>query len=80
MSVCLTGARDIDRLADEGIHLISVCHLNGSHYVIGVLRKGYNDTSIEVEESVYKGIAEGGVTDRSMCAALRSAVVNLRDA
>jgi CHAT domain-containing protein len=78
LSACLTGANDADALVDEGIHLISACQLASFHHVIGSLWQVYDDSCVEVSESVYKGIAEGGMTDRSVCAALHNALMNLR--
>ncbi|KAL5317334.1 hypothetical protein ACEPPN_014429 [Leptodophora sp. 'Broadleaf-Isolate-01'] len=79
LSACLTGANDADRLVDEGIHLISACQLAGFRHVIGALWQVYDSSCVEVAEPVYKGIADGGMTDRSVCAALHSAVMSLRD-
>ncbi|CZR64738.1 uncharacterized protein PAC_14637 [Phialocephala subalpina] len=80
LSACLTGANDVDRLVDEGIHLISACQLAGFRHVIGALWQVFDDSSVEVAESVYEGIAEREMTDRSVCAGLHSALVRLRDA
>ncbi|KAI9767482.1 MAG: hypothetical protein M1839_004493 [Geoglossum umbratile] len=79
LSACLTGANDADRLVDEGIHLISACQVAGFRHVIGALWQVYDDSCVQVAESVYKGIAKGRMTDRSVCAALHSAVARRRD-
>ncbi|KAF8847726.1 TPR-like protein [Acephala macrosclerotiorum] len=79
LSSCLTGANDADRLVDEGIHLISAFQLAGFRHVIGALWQVYDDSCVKVAEPVYKSIAESGITDRSVCAALHSAVMSLRD-
>ncbi|KAK3353715.1 CHAT domain-containing protein [Lasiosphaeria hispida] len=80
LSACLTGANDADTLIDEGIHLISACQLAGFRHVIGTLWQVYDDSCVEVAESVYRLLAEDGLSDRSVCAALHRAIVRLRDA
>lgn len=79
LSACLTGANESDLLVDEAIHIIGACQLAGFRHVIGTLWQVSDKLCVEAAEMVYKGIAEGGMTDDSICSGLHKAVVCLRD-
>ncbi|KAM7203990.1 hypothetical protein V8F33_001961 [Rhypophila sp. PSN 637] len=62
-SSCLTGANDIDELADQGIHLIAAFQLIGFSHVIGTLWQVADSAWVDVGVGVYQGLY--GSTSRS---------------
>ncbi|KAK4206820.1 CHAT domain-containing protein [Rhypophila decipiens] len=91
LSACLTGANDIDELADEGIHLIAAFQLIGFSHVIGTLWQVADSACVDVSVGVYQGLHDSssrgsggdGMSTRpaheSVCRSLHRTLVNLRD-
>jgi tetratricopeptide (TPR) repeat protein len=79
LSACSTGANEVDRLADEGIHLVSAFQLAGFRHVIGTLWEVSDMHCVDVARVLYKTILDEGMTDMAVCRGLHRAIRALRD-
>ncbi|KAK4160264.1 CHAT domain-containing protein [Cladorrhinum sp. PSN259] len=78
LSACSTVSMDTQRLADEGIHLVSAFQLAGFTNVVGTLWPVSDPHCAEVAKILYKTIKERGMTDAAVCLGLHEAVMALR--
>ncbi|VUC36649.1 unnamed protein product [Clonostachys rosea] len=78
LSACQTGRMDDDESSNESIHLISAFQLAGFRHVIGTLWKVDDQYCVDMAALIYKSIAEGGMTDLSVCMGLHNASRALR--
>jgi methyl coenzyme M reductase subunit C-like uncharacterized protein (methanogenesis marker protein 7) len=79
LSACSTGANEADRLADEGIHLVSAFQLAGFRHVVGTLWEVSDKHCVDVARVLYETIRDEGMTDVAVCRGLHRAVRALRD-
>ncbi|PQE12949.1 TPR domain-containing protein [Rutstroemia sp. NJR-2017a BBW] len=79
LSACSTGANEADRLADEGIHLVSAFQLAGFRHVVGTLWEVSDKHCVDVAKVLYETIRDEGMTDVAVCRGLHRAVRALRD-
>jgi CHAT domain-containing protein len=79
LSVCSTGAKEVDRLADEGVHLVSAFQLAGFRHVAGTLWEVSDKHCVDVARVLYKTIRDEGRTDVIVCRGLHRAVRALCD-
>jgi hypothetical protein len=79
LSACSTGANEADRLADEGIHLVSAFQLAGFRHVVGTLWEVSDKHCVDVAKVLYETIRDEGMTDVAICRGLHRAVRALRD-
>ncbi|CAH0054451.1 unnamed protein product [Clonostachys solani] len=79
LSACSTGYTEDERLVDEGLHLISACHLAGFRHIIGTLRRVNDQFCVEVAKMTYKWIEEHNLRDESVGEGLHHAIRKLRD-
>ncbi|KAF5981746.1 putative 30S ribosomal protein S17P-like protein [Fusarium bulbicola] len=80
LSACGTGQIGGDAFFDESIHLISACQLAGFQHVVGTLWEVSDKSCVEISQTVYESIRDGGFSDRSVCWGLHRAMRRLRDA
>ena len=80
LSVRHTEQHDETEIHNQEINLVSSFHVSGFRHVIGALWQAKDEPSALIAGSVYRGIAERGMTDRSVCEALHETVVRLRNA
>lgn len=78
-SACSTGANKVDRLIDEGIHLVSAFQLAGSRHVIRTLWEVSDSHCVDIAAALYETIHEEGMTDLAICRGLHRAIIALRD-
>lgn len=79
LSACSTGANEVDKLRDEGIHLVSAFQLAGFRHVVGTLWEVSDKHCVDVARILYETIREKGMTDKAVCEGLHRAVRALRD-
>ncbi|KAL8369387.1 hypothetical protein RB599_010631 [Gaeumannomyces hyphopodioides] len=79
LSACSTGANKVDKLADEGIHLISAMQLAGFRHVVGTLWEVSDEHCVDVAKVFYQTLRDEGMTDVTVCRGLHRAVRALRD-
>ncbi|KAL6798176.1 CHAT domain-containing protein [Trichoderma sp. SZMC 28012] len=79
LSACSTGANKMERLADEGIHLISAFQLAGFRHAIGTLWEVSDKHCVDVARILYKTLQEEGMTDLAVSRGLHRAIRALRD-
>ena len=79
LSACSTGANEVDKLRDEGIHLVSAFQLAGFRHVVGTLWEVSDKHCVDVARVLYETIREKGMTDKAVCEGLHRAVRALRD-
>ena len=79
LSACSTGANEADRLADEGIHLVSALQLAGFRHVVGTLWEVSDQHCVDVARVLYETIRDERMTDAAVCRGLHRAVRELRD-
>lgn len=79
LSACSTGANKVEKLADEGIHLISAFQLAGFRHAIGTLWEVSDKHCVDVARILYKTLQEEGMTDLAVSRGLHRAVRALRD-
>jgi len=79
LSACSTGASDADRLADEGIHLVSTLQLAGFRHVVGTLWKVSDSHCADIARVFYETLGSQGMTDAAVCLGLHMAIRALRD-
>jgi hypothetical protein len=79
LSACSTGANEADRLADEGIHLVSAFQLAGFRHVVGTLWEVSDKHCVDVARVLYETMRDEGMTDVAVCRGLHRAVRALRD-
>ncbi|KAF1963461.1 TPR domain-containing protein [Byssothecium circinans] len=79
LSASSTGANKVDKLVDEGIHLVSAFQLVGFRHVVGTLWEVSNSHCVDVARVFYETIRNEGMTDMAVCRGLHRAVKALRD-
>ncbi|KAH8796745.1 CHAT domain-containing protein [Hyaloscypha finlandica] len=79
LSACSTGANEADRLADEGIHLVSAFQLAGFRHVVGTLWEVSDKHCVDVARVLYETMRDEGMTDVAVCRGLHRAIRALRD-
>ncbi|KAK6524179.1 hypothetical protein TWF694_005839 [Orbilia ellipsospora] len=79
LSACLTGVSEAEKLADEGINLISAFQVAGFRHVIGTLWEVSDKHCVDVARVFYETIRDEGIADETVCRALHRAVRALRD-
>lgn len=79
LGACLTGSNNVDKLIDEGIHIISACQLAGFRHVIGTLDHVEDGILCGVAAAFYEALARDGLTDQAVCRSLHRAIRMLRD-
>ncbi|KAJ3951287.1 hypothetical protein N0V92_012305 [Colletotrichum tropicale] len=79
LSACSTGANEVIRLVDEGIHLGYACQLAGFRHVVGTLWTVSDPVCVEVAQKFYKNILDEGKTDAAVRRGLHLALRELRD-
>jgi hypothetical protein len=79
LAACSTGSNNVDKLIDEGIHIISACQLAGFRHVIGTLCDVEDEISCDVAKVFYEALARDGLTDQAVCRSLHRAIRMLRD-
>ncbi|KAK4031956.1 CHAT domain-containing protein [Parachaetomium inaequale] len=79
LSACSTGANEAEKLADEGIHLVSAFRLAGFRHVVGTLWEVSDRHCVDVARVLYKTMGDEGMTDVAVCRGLHRAVRALRD-
>jgi CHAT domain-containing protein len=79
LSACSTGANEVDRLIDEGIHLVSACQLAGFRHVVGTLWEVSDRYCVDVAKIFYETLRDEGMTDVAVCRGLHLAIRTLRD-
>ncbi|KAK6495590.1 hypothetical protein TWF481_002638 [Arthrobotrys musiformis] len=78
LSACLTGANEAEKLADEGIHLVSSFQLAGFRHVIGALWEVSDRHCVNVARVFYETMRDDGMTDEAVCRGLHRALRALR--
>lgn len=78
LSACSTGANTADRLADEGIHLVSAFQLAGFRHVVGTLWEVSDRHCVDVARVLYETLRDEGMTDVAVCRGLHHALRELR--
>jgi CHAT domain-containing protein len=78
LSACSTAKNQVERLLDEGIHLMAVCQLAGFPHVIGSLWEVSDSHCVDVAKDVYDTSLQSGLSDESASRGLHRAVLNLR--
>ncbi|KAH6984002.1 hypothetical protein EDB80DRAFT_591530, partial [Ilyonectria destructans] len=78
IGACSTGANEAERLADEGIHLVSAFQLAGFRHVVGTLFPASDEHCIDVARVLYETMRDEGMTDVAVCRGLHRAVRALR--
>jgi CHAT domain-containing protein len=78
LSACSTGANTADRLADEGIHLVSAFQLAGFRHVVGTLWEVSDKHCVDVARVLYETLRDEGMTDVAVCQGLHRALRALR--
>ncbi|KJZ70854.1 hypothetical protein HIM_09768 [Hirsutella minnesotensis 3608] len=78
LSASLTGATEVEGLAEETIHLISACQLAGFRHVVGALWEVRDDCCVDVATVLYETLRDEGMTDRAIARGLHRAVRALR--
>jgi len=78
LSACSTGANEAERLADEGIHLVSAFQLAGFRHVVGTLWEVSDKHCVDVARVLYETLRDEGMTDVAVCRGLHRAVRALR--
>ncbi|CAG9990031.1 unnamed protein product [Clonostachys byssicola] len=79
LSACSTGYTEDERLGDEGLHLISACHLAGFRNIIGTLRRVNDQFYVEVAKMTYKWIEDHNMRGGSVGEGLHHATRIQRD-
>ncbi|GAB1317149.1 hypothetical protein MFIFM68171_07359 [Madurella fahalii] len=79
LSACSTGASDADKLADEGIHLVSTLQLAGFRHVVGTLWKVSDSHCADIARVFYETLGNQGMTDAAVSLGLHTAIRALRD-
>ncbi|KAL8366614.1 hypothetical protein RB595_010463 [Gaeumannomyces hyphopodioides] len=79
LSACSTGANEAERLADEGIHLVSALQLAGFRHVVGTLWEVSDRYCVDVARVLYETLRDQGMTDMAVCQGLHRAIRALRD-
>jgi hypothetical protein len=79
LSACSTGANEVDKLADEGIHLVSAFQLAGFRHIVGTLWEVSDKHCVDVARVLYETMRDEGMTDVAVCRGLHRAVRALRD-
>lgn len=79
LSACSTGANEAQKLADEGIHLISSLQLAGFRHVVGTLWEVSDQHCVDVTRVFYETLRDKGMTDEAVCQGLHRATRALRD-
>ncbi|RYP29513.1 hypothetical protein DL767_006703 [Monosporascus sp. MG133] len=79
LSACSTGANEVTKLADEGIHLISALQLAGFRHVIGTLWEVSDKYCVDMARVLYETLRDEGMTDAAVCRGLHRAARALRD-
>jgi len=79
LSACSTGANRVDRLVDEGIHLVSAFQLAGFRHVVGTLWEVSDQHCVDVARVVYETMRDEGMTDMAVCRGLHRAIRALRN-
>ncbi|KAI1085982.1 CHAT domain-containing protein [Rostrohypoxylon terebratum] len=79
LSACSTGANDAERLADEGIHLVSAFQLAGFRHVVGTLWEVSDKHCVDAARVLYETLRQEGMTDVAVCRGVHRAVRALRD-
>ncbi|CAI7647776.1 unnamed protein product [Penicillium manginii] len=67
-----------DRMADEGIHLVSAFHLAGFRHVVGTLWEVSDKHCVDVARVLYETLRDEGMTDVAVCRGLHRALRELR--
>jgi len=78
LSACSTGVNKVDKLADEGIHLVSALQLAGFRHTIGTLWPIEDEHCVKVARAVYETIRDEGMTDAAIYRGFHRAVRELR--
>jgi tetratricopeptide (TPR) repeat protein len=78
LSACSTGANTANRLADEGIHLVSAFQLAGFRHVVGTLWEVSDKHCVDVARVLYETLRDEGMTDVAVCRGLHRALRELR--
>ena len=79
LSACSTGVNKVDRLVDEGIHLVSAFQLAGFRHVVGTLWEVSDQHCVDVARMLYETMRDEGMTDVAVCRGLHRAIRALRD-
>ncbi|KAK6356066.1 hypothetical protein TWF718_000440 [Orbilia javanica] len=79
LSACLTGANEAEKLADEGVHLVSAFQLAGFRHVIGTLWEVSDEHCVDMARVFYETMRDEGMTDVAVCRGLHRAMRALRD-
>ncbi|KAH7129707.1 CHAT domain-containing protein, partial [Dactylonectria estremocensis] len=74
LSACSTGANEAERLADEGIHLVSAFQLAGFRHVVGTLWEVSDKHCVDVARVLYETMRDDGMMDVAVCRVLHQAV------
>jgi CHAT domain-containing protein len=69
----------VDKLIDEGIHLVSACQLAGFRHVVGTLWEVSDRHCVDVATVLYETIRDEGMNDVALYRGLHRAVRALRD-
>jgi tetratricopeptide (TPR) repeat protein len=79
LSACSTGASSVQKLADEGIHLVSALQLAGFRHAVGTLWDVSDKYCVDVARVMYETIRDEGMTDIAVCRGLHNALRSLRE-
>lgn len=74
LSACSTSANTADRLADEGIHLVSAFQLAGFRHVAGTLWEVSDKHCVDVARVLYETLRDEDMTDVAVCRGLHQAL------
>ncbi|KAH7152875.1 CHAT domain-containing protein [Dactylonectria macrodidyma] len=79
LSTCGTGRFKDERFGDESLHLIGACQVAGFRHVIGTLWEVDDELCVDMATTIYEGIEDGAMTDKSVCLGLHNAATRLRN-
>lgn len=82
LSACSTAEQTVDKLRDEGLHIVSEFQTAGFRHVIGCLWPTWDDISVRMAKSFYENLAcsEGlSLGNRDVALALHKAVLEIRN-
>ncbi|CAN9392750.1 unnamed protein product [Alternaria alternata] len=79
LSACSTGRSSVDRLIDEGLHLMSACLLVGFQHVIGSLWEVSDRHSAELAQRVFATMAAARLSHECVSICLQDSLKPLRE-
>ncbi|CAH0057206.1 unnamed protein product [Clonostachys solani] len=77
LSACSTGANEADRLADEGIHLVSAFQLAGFRHVVGTLWEVSDKHCVDVTRVLYETMRTGAMSELEEAIRMTEDAINI---